>query len=909
MPNWITGIFDQVLEWIAFLRYVVAIVLCGIVRALYRIYEIFAGIKPVYYQGKPTKLMNVFFHNQSVTNAYWGMALIGIAMAFGFAIIALIRKIFDLNDKNQMSIGGIIGNLLRSIFFMISLSFGMTVVLEFSDVLLNQIGVLFENASSLHLELDREYTDDELSAMARVLNTIGNYSFNPTYNNRYNLNACFNEIRPEMEWLQKQGVFDYPYPRKDKEGNQINNWQNALQKIANAKGLSEPARADVYYDEMSSALMEVMDIMHTDKNFFPLKHFSRTSAENFSSNDSIPLDRMCFLAGTMDAAENEDFNKNPSVTDGLRGRFYLESEDSETDMSIYNYDDVKEAFHVSKIDFVYIYLTAIFMGAELLAIVGNCIARIFNVVFLYLIAPPFFATWSLDNGAKAKQWLTAFIIQNFSVFATVLSVRVVQLFIPIITSGDLVLFDWITLPGSWAAVNWAAPVNYLAKLLMIIVAFLTARKASGVVTGILADNAGMQAIGASDSVGSAMRGLVGVATGGAINLAAGGAAALAGKAFGDKKEGGDSGDSSSSNGSESDGEKDQLPQKSQLGSEGGAGDGSGAGGSSGADSVSGAGGKSGGDAKNSDGAGGKKEELPKKSNAGGDKKGGEPPKKSNAGVKEDGGKLPDKSSAGKENSGGSGAQNSDNASDDKDEDKSIGEKIADKAVDFGQWAAGGMAGAAAGTDLEMNYDFGRDNEEEAGEDDGEDDALPENVGADIAGDDGVDLPDAEDGGGKSSGSTGSKAVGGELPKKSNAGTQSGGGKGESAEKEKSIGEKIANKGVDFAQWTAGGLVGVAAGTDLEMDYDFGRDSQKKNEAEEEDEGLPENTGDDDAADGGVDLPDADSGSHEGSGKSAAAPEKPQVQELNANAKPGDKVQVGGVVGEMPPEPIKVNQNS
>jgi len=835
MTSWITDALDVILEWVAFIKYVLAILLCGIVRALYRIYEIFAGISPVYYQGKPTKLMDVFFRNQSVTNAYWGMALIGIAMAFGFAIIALIRKIFDLNDKNQMSIGGIIGNLIRSIFFMVALSFGMTVVLKFSDVLLNQIGVLFENASSLHLELDREYTDDELSTMARVLNTIGNYSFNPTYNSRYNLNACFNEIRPEMEWLQKQGVFDYPYPRKDKDGNQINNWQNALQRIADAKGLSEPARADVYYTEMSNALMEVMDIIHTDKNFYPLKHFSRTSAENFSSNDSIPIDRMCFLAGTMDAAENEDFNKNPSVTDGLRGRFYLESEDEQTDLSIYSYDDVKESFSVTKIDFVYVYLTAIFMAAELLAIVGNCIARIFNVVFLYLIAPPFFATWSLDNGAKAKQWLTAFIIQNFSVFATVVSVRVVQLFIPIITSGDLVLFDWTTLPGTWAEVNWAAPVNYLAKLLMIIVAFMTARKASGVVTGILADNAGMQAIGASDSVGGAMRGLVGKAAGGAVNLAAGGAAALVGKAFGGKKEGGDS---SSSEGGGGGGEKDQLPQKSQLGSEGGAGSGSGAGGGSGAGSSgAGAGGgsgagsssagssgdkkggeapkksdaggdkkggeakksggeggkkdgelpkksdaggdKKGGEAKKSDGEGGKKDgELPKKSDAGGDKKGGEAKKSGGEGGKKDG-ELPDKSSVGEADAGGSGAQSSGGGSDDKDDDKSIGEKIADKAVDFGQWAAGGLVGAAAGTDLEMDYDFGRDNEEEDGEDAEEDEALPENAGSDVGGEDGVDLPDTEDGGKSSgdsalsSGGEGGKS-GGEPPKKSSA--PSGGGK-------------------------------------------------------------------------------------------------------------------------------------
>ena len=144
----------------------------------------------------------------------------------------------------------------------------------------------------------------------------------------------------------------------------------------------------------------------------------------------------------MDAAVNDEYNKNPSLTDPLRSRFFLDNEDGSGDRSIYNYADVLASFHVSDIDFLYIWLTSLFMAAELLAITGNCVARIFNVLFLYLIAPPFFASWSLDNGGKAKQWLTAFIIQNFSVFATVFSVRVVQIFIPIITSADLIFWDW-----------------------------------------------------------------------------------------------------------------------------------------------------------------------------------------------------------------------------------------------------------------------------------------------------------------------------------------------------------------------------------------------------------------------------------------------------------------------------------
>ncbi|MBR6315520.1 MAG: hypothetical protein IKR58_00790, partial [Lachnospiraceae bacterium] len=608
--SWFTDAFDIVSMW-GHIKYLIAIALCGIVRALYRIFEIFAGISKVKYAGKEMKLLDVFFRNQTVTNAYMGMMLIGIAMAFGFAIISVIRKIFDLEGRNQLSMGSIIGNLVRSIFFMISLTLGMAIVLAFSDKLMEQIGYVFNNASVLHIEPERDYTDEELTVMAKCINTIGNYSLNPSYNSRYNINACYNEIRPDMEWLQKEGVFKYAYPRKDSDGNQINNWQNALQRIADAKSLTNEVKADVYDEQLSGAILEVMDIIKTDGDFKPLRHFSRKNSMTMKAGSSVPIDRMCFLAGTMDAAVNEEYNKNPSLTDPLRGRFYLDNDDGGFDRSIYSYDDVLASFHISDIDFLYIWLTALFMAAELLAITGNCIARIFNVLFLYLIAPPFFATWPLDNGGKAKQWLTAFLIQNFSVFATVFSVRVVQIFIPIVTSADLVFWDWTTMKGTWAQVNWAAPLNYLAKLLMIIVAFMTARKASGVVTGILADNAGMQAISASDSVGDAMRGIVGKGIGKAIggvkkgiSLAAGGGAGAAGGAGG-----GGGGEGGEGEGGAGGGEDNKLPEKSSLGSVGSGGAGGGKEGAGGGKEGAG-GGKEGGEGagkEGGEGAGGGKE--------------------------------------------------------------------------------------------------------------------------------------------------------------------------------------------------------------------------------------------------------------------------------------------------------------
>ena len=761
--DWFSDIFDYITGFWIHLKYLIAIALCGIVRALYKFFEIFAGLVPVTYQKKDAKLINVFFYNQAVTNAYWGMCLIGIAMAFGFALIAVIRKMFDLGGRNQQTMGSIIGNLLRSVFFMLSLSFGMMIVLDFSDKLMNQITYLFDNASSIHLEKSYTFKDEELSAMARVLNTIGNYSMNASYNSRYNLNACYNEIRPEMEWLQKQGVFDFTYQRKNEKGETVNTWQNALQRIAEVKRLSEPERADVYNEQLATALMDIMEIIRTDKNFKPIKTYVRNDMQKYSQKNGVPLDRMCFLAGTMDAAINEEFNKNPSLTDSLRGRFYVDSS-AGGDRSIYNYADVLACFHPSEIDFLYIWLTSLFMAAELLAIVGNCVARIFNVIFLYLIAPPFFASWPLDNGGKAKQWLTAFLIQNFSVFATVMSVRVVQIFIPIVTSADLVIVDWTTWGGTWAEMNWAAPLDYLAKLMMILIAFMTARKASGVVTGILADSAGWQAIGAADSIGQAMRGMVGKASGKAVGMLGQGAKSFlgggkgGGKGAGGGAGGGEGGEGGEGGGAEGGGGAGggegggSLPSKSNLGGGGSgggaggkAGGGAAAGGGAGGGAAAGAGGGAAGGAAAVGGAAANKvggavgnmasSATGKGGGGAGGKSGGggAAPKPLNAATGGKAGGAAGGGAGGGAAAGGGGAVGGGGGAGGGGK----GGVLASMAQDFAEYTASGLLSAATGSDVNVSFDNhwgGGDGEQgpppPSSSNDEDDELMPEETGDD-----------------------------------------------------------------------------------------------------------------------------------------------------------------------------------
>ncbi len=134
---------------------------------------------------------------------------------------------FDLEGKQQQSLGQIIWSAIRSLFLIIGLTLVVSVVLSATSILMRQIDYIFNNAYHLDQPQEREFTEEEYAAMGRVLATIGNYSMIPNSNNRYNINLCFNDIRGDMDFLQKQGVFNYimdefgNMPKIDKFGQMI----------------------------------------------------------------------------------------------------------------------------------------------------------------------------------------------------------------------------------------------------------------------------------------------------------------------------------------------------------------------------------------------------------------------------------------------------------------------------------------------------------------------------------------------------------------------------------------------------------------------------------------------------------------------------------------------------------------
>ena len=489
------------------LFYYIERILCWIVGLLYQMFEVFAGLIKVKYNGTADYLINIFFSNKAVSNIYWGMALIGIALTFGFAIAAVIKKMFDASGKVQQSLGQIIFGGIRSIVVILGMTAIMSVVLNGTGVLMQQINYLFNDPYNLDLPVERTFTGEEYAAMGRILCTVGNYSKVESSDNRYNMNLCYNDIRSDMYYLQQQGIFRYSYYEKDQNGKVKESWQSVLAQIASSCDLSKDVKVDQYNDGVSRSLKKAMVYLQTTATPRPVPSVVRKSVQ---SNGEANLDRMIFLMGTFRAAKNPAFNENPSFDDALRSRYFYGE-----DKSIYNLDDVDSDFNIGfATDYIVVWIAAIAIIFDLVVIILNCIARIFNMLFLYLIAPPVIAAQPLDNGGKTKQWMTAFLVQSLSVFGTVIAMRLLLLFLPLISSPKLVLFEE------------SAILNALAKLILMYGGFEAAKKSSSILTGILADSAGWQAVQAGDMSSSAGK-VMGAAAG--VGKAALGVAAFAAK--------------------------------------------------------------------------------------------------------------------------------------------------------------------------------------------------------------------------------------------------------------------------------------------------------------------------------------------------------------------------------------------
>ncbi len=488
----IKSLFNAFLDYCLWaVLYFIEIVMLFCVDLLEDVMIIFTGEKEVTYGKSKMALIDVFFNHDTIRGIYAGIGMIGIVFAFVFAIWAVIKRTGDLRGKQQgVTLGSIVGNLLKSIILIFSMHAIVTLALETTNILTQQVSYAVSKGDMFTVGEDHiEFYEDDYAAMGRIINTLGNYSLNPSYRSRYNINACYNDIRSDIEYLAGRGVFDFHYIDKDTDGDNIPEptWQSIMEKIANAYNYKYEAPLDAYDDALSAAILSAMDTLQNNPYVRVLKTYSRDEYtyeyETDKDGSYVPLNRIIFLTGTMGnvfgsgAARNDVFNKEPKFTDGARLPFYI------GEKSIYSYEQVRATFNPApwKTNYLVVVFACGGLVMEMVSIILTCGVRIFNLLALYVAAPLAISSMPLDDGGKFKQWSTAFVIQLLGIVGMVLSLRLFFMVLPIIWSPQLTVSSNIL-------------IDLVVKVIVCYMALESVNKVNGIFTGILADNAGYQAI-------------------------------------------------------------------------------------------------------------------------------------------------------------------------------------------------------------------------------------------------------------------------------------------------------------------------------------------------------------------------------------------------------------------------------
>ncbi len=457
------GTFAHFLYWMA-------MQVLRLIDVLERMFDLFAGGATVSFDGRSDYLTNLFFTNDTVTIAYGVMAAAGIALSVGFALAALARKVLDPGGRGQVSVARILGSLVKSIGLIIITNSVITVTFNATNMLLSYVHYNAEISSQKTDEI--VFTDEMRGAMARALNTLGNYSLNDSYSEKYNINLCFNDMRSDLLYLSEQGVFDYEYlPQENGDS-----WQSVLASVARTADLSTDLYPGREYPEVTSAILSAMETVRTNKT---LPALSSYRPSNLLYSTRLSIDTTVFLMATMDAAWNEKMNEHPGVSDALRGPFFTEQK------SIYDEKEVAGAFDISRINWLILFLACAEVIFSLTVMLFNCITRIFSMIFLYIISPGIFATMPFDDGSRTREWINMFLVQCLGVFATVIPMKLIMVFVPIILDVRLSVFE----NGFF---------GQMAKLLLILGAFAAARRASTMLAGLITNQNRGTVIGASE---------------------------------------------------------------------------------------------------------------------------------------------------------------------------------------------------------------------------------------------------------------------------------------------------------------------------------------------------------------------------------------------------------------------------
>ena len=458
-----------------------------VVDVLEKFFNAFAGVDPVYYKGEDVYLFSLFLSNKSITNLFWGMALIAIVLSFGFCIVAVARKVTDVSGTTKHTLGQIMSNFIRSLVVILLLNLCIVAAINVTSVIFDRINYSLKNADTLDRDKEKHYSDEEFATMVRILATMGNYAANPSAESRYNVNACFNAVRGEMLTLFEARCFDYDFPVVQTGKH---TWQSALAQVAKSANLKEDLQLDTYYPSVQEAVLLCFKELKSNSNFKPQE--TAISSPNTSAN--LTTAKMIFLVSTMGAEENEQF-KNGSFDDALR-RSYINGE-----KNYLSYDDVDSDFAITRIN----YLIGLLVTAACVILLGKVIlmfiVRMLNVMMLYIVSPLFASAMSLDEGSRFQNWVQSFVMQLLAAYASVVMMRLYLMMVPIVVNNELHFFS----PSSFSN-----HLDIYGQLLFVLAGAWAVYQGGNLISGALVGNAASAFQSADSTMGGTVDSLIGV---------------------------------------------------------------------------------------------------------------------------------------------------------------------------------------------------------------------------------------------------------------------------------------------------------------------------------------------------------------------------------------------------------------
>ncbi len=119
------------------------IALCSLVDFAENIFNIFAGISPVYVNEQKTYLLDAFFQMEKVSAAFTSITVMAVAISFIFTIFKTAKSISDMAMEDRNPISKVLANGMKAAVTFMLIPFLCIAMLQLSSIVTSQAVAAF----------------------------------------------------------------------------------------------------------------------------------------------------------------------------------------------------------------------------------------------------------------------------------------------------------------------------------------------------------------------------------------------------------------------------------------------------------------------------------------------------------------------------------------------------------------------------------------------------------------------------------------------------------------------------------------------------------------------------------------------------------------------------------------------